>query len=242
MYGRNHVANFRPAREGYLVHSIFYTIQGEGPWAGWPAIFIRFAGCNLRCSWCDTEFEQNAAVLSLAALLDHIIVLSEDCRCTRLVLTGGEPLLQGIYLLLLSLPLRFQVQIETAGTVWGPDESGAKLGYALLRLDAWIVCSPKTPKVHRAVIHHTNAWKYILRAGQIDENDGLPTGSTQFEGCTDGKSVYRPHPNNSVPIYVHPCDDGDAVRNAHNLRAAADSALKYGYRLGVQMHKLVGLP
>ena len=41
------------------VQEVFYTLQGEGPFSGQPALFIRLAGCNLRCFWCDTEFESS---------------------------------------------------------------------------------------------------------------------------------------------------------------------------------------
>ena len=49
MFGKNEIAKARSVEDGYLVHSMFHTLQGEGPFAGHPALFVRFAGCNLRC-------------------------------------------------------------------------------------------------------------------------------------------------------------------------------------------------
>ena len=89
---------------------IFHTIQGEGPSAGWPAVFIRAAHCNLHCVWCDTahtwnfegtpwrhakdpvKYHQSEVIIEIepAAAARQIL----DFGCQRVVITGGEPLLQ----------------------------------------------------------------------------------------------------------------------------------------------------
>lgn len=109
-----------------LISEIFGpTIQGEGPSVGRLAFFIRLAGCNLRCVWCDTRYTWDWKTYSkaeetteypIAAIVAEVV--SE--RSTLAVITGGEPMLQAESLLALVLRLRENhvlVEIETAGTL-----------------------------------------------------------------------------------------------------------------------------
>lgn len=75
----------------YRVNEIFYSIQGEGPYMGVPTVFIRFAGCNLTCSWCDTEYAREDGE---ERTIEEIIQLVEQEPECDVCLTGGEPLLQ----------------------------------------------------------------------------------------------------------------------------------------------------
>jgi 7-carboxy-7-deazaguanine synthase len=73
------------------VNEIFYSLQGESSYSGWPCAFIRLTGCNLRCAYCDTQYAfYEGAEMSVAEILQEIAAYP-----TRLVLvTGGEPMLQ----------------------------------------------------------------------------------------------------------------------------------------------------
>lgn len=233
MFGRNAVLKplfDRPAAEmidpdfvsgrKLIVNSIFPTLQGEGPFAGQPAIFIRLAGCNLRCHFCDTEFEKGTSMT-----IDEIVAKVRDLIDTGtintdlVVLTGGEPLRQQIIPLLAWLDdLGITTQIETAGTVWPPatpiDRRNVegKILYTNAKIDLGelcssgavsIVCSPKTPAIHPEIEKWCEHYKYIIRMGETGV-DGLPSKSTQIEG-KDG-FVYRPDPENVIPtIWVQPC-------------------------------------
>ena len=73
----------------YKLAEVFYSIQGEGFWVGHPAIFIRFASCNLQCSWCDTDFSHKLTLTKNA-----IYEIIRHYPCKRIILTGGEPSLQ----------------------------------------------------------------------------------------------------------------------------------------------------
>ena len=108
---------------------IFVSLQGEGPSAGRPSVFVRLSNCNLACAWCDTAytwrfsgpdaFERKAEqiVLSEAEAATHILAFNGN----RLVVTGGEPLLQGPALAkLLALLPDMHIEIETNGTVAPP--------------------------------------------------------------------------------------------------------------------------
>lgn len=239
MFGKNEVAKTRSRAEGLLVHSIFYTIQGEGPWAGLPTIFVRLARCNLRCFWCDTEFEQGAQHYEVGNLVGELMERLVHHRCRRIVVTGGEPLLQEALVPLIASMQEYVFQVETAGTVW-PQE----LENYLHRVT--VVTSPKTPRVHPMIERHTHAWKYILRAGECAAEDGLPILSTQKQGeqalIYRAPALHEPFFFNRQHIYVQPCDEQDPVRNAANLEQVAKSAMTFGYRMSVQMHKLADLP
>lgn len=74
------------------ISEIFYSLQGEGRLAGVPSVFIRLAGCDLRCLWCDTPHAlrtEQGQPLSLEQIMDQISALD----CSHMVVTGGEPLL-----------------------------------------------------------------------------------------------------------------------------------------------------
>lgn len=73
----------------FKITEIFYSLQGEGRWAGTPAVFIRFSGCNLNCKWCDTDHEPQEY------LTQHDIIQQiHSFPSKRVILTGGEPTLQ----------------------------------------------------------------------------------------------------------------------------------------------------
>jgi len=114
-----------------LVSEIFYSIQGEGPNAGKPAVFLRLAGCNLKCVWCDSGF---AAMTNDAMTNDQLLKKIRQFPCRHLVITGGEPLLQqnGLIPLLEKLE-NYYIEVETNGSI------PIKIG----RYVEQINCSPK---------------------------------------------------------------------------------------------------
>ena len=106
-----------PKKEGSLkVNEIFYSIQGEGSYTGYPCIFIRLAGCNLRCRWCDTSYSFYEGVRQP---FEEILQTVAGYPGTLIELTGGEPLLQDqIYLFFKILHRRnYRVLLETSGSV-----------------------------------------------------------------------------------------------------------------------------
>ncbi len=108
---------------------VFHSLQGEGAFAGRPAVFLRLAFCNLACAWCDTRYtwdwgpgDQEKETVGLSPAGAEEAILRYGCR--SLVVTGGEPLLQqaGLAPLLEALGGRgFWIEIETNGTI-RPDE------------------------------------------------------------------------------------------------------------------------
>ncbi|HVU37130.1 MAG TPA: 7-carboxy-7-deazaguanine synthase QueE [Opitutales bacterium] len=101
-----------------LVSEIFYSIQGEGELMGTPSVFVRAAGCNLRCNWCDTPYaswQPEGAEKSVAEILREV----EKFPARHVVLTGGEPMVaRDIHELAAELRrLGKHITLETAATI-----------------------------------------------------------------------------------------------------------------------------
>jgi 7-carboxy-7-deazaguanine synthase len=233
MFGKNAVSSPFRSSLSLMVNSIFATIQGEGPDAGVPAIFVRLSKCNLRCYFCDTEFE-TGEVMGFQYVMDAIVKEAKPYpKMDLVVITGGEPLLQNINPLVeLCNKAGFRVSVETAGTTFYPE-----LVELFPSMSNKIICSPKTPGLNRDIVPLISAFKYIIRAGETSDDDGLPVKSTQTAGV--GTKIYR---GKDVPIYVQPCDEQDDAANRWNINAAVYIAMKYGYILSIQTHKIAGVP
>lgn len=96
------------------VNEIFLSIQGESMSSGFPTVFVRFTGCNLRCSYCDTAYAyEKGEDMTVHEILEKIRRFS----CKRVCLTGGEPLLQPEISSLLELLQDYRVSIETNGSI-----------------------------------------------------------------------------------------------------------------------------
>ncbi|MDQ2663298.1 MAG: 7-carboxy-7-deazaguanine synthase QueE [Candidatus Eremiobacteraeota bacterium] len=110
---------------------IFYSMQGEGTYAGTPAVFVRLAGCNLACDFCDTDYS-----LKFVASVENVVerVRAEGGDCPMVVLTGGEPLAQAQSLALIDALRKDgrRVHVESNGTI--PTQ---------LPSDVWLCVSPK---------------------------------------------------------------------------------------------------
>lgn len=216
------------------LHSVFYTIQGEGPFSGHPAVFVRLAGCNLMCPQCDTVYTTGRNRLSLEAVLGRIVNAAPNHR-GLVVITGGEPFRQNLDLLLLGLLLSgYSIQIESNG-FFEPSEVVYNLAWEK-RIS--IVLSPKTGRINPKIAEIAAAFKYVLDHRSINPEDGLPVEAL---GHGLGKAPHIARPPEGKPVYVNPCDVKDEILNQRNLDAAAQSCLKFGYTLGVQIHKYANL-
>jgi 7-carboxy-7-deazaguanine synthase len=221
------------------VNSIFYTIQGEGPFAGRPAIFIRLAGCNLQCPLCDTEYTGRIET-RIGEIEDQISkILSERVELGAalgnkpnnkflVVITGGEPFRQNLSgLVRMLLEIGAQVQIETNGTLY------QNLPYSSIT----VICSPKTGNLNKELLPHISAFKYVLQAGDIAD-DGLPIHAL---GHPNSGLVYRPAKDDPRPVYVQPADQQKMVSNSFNLQVTVKSAMRHNYIFCLQVHKTIGV-
>jgi len=216
MYGKNPL---RPPEKGdgstLDVQHVFATIQGEGPYAGVPAVFIRLGGCNLACTFCDTEFE-SFRKMELEGIVARVKELVGSARL--IVITGGEPLRQPIAPLCEALlEAGFKVQIETNGTLWRELPEAVE-----------IVCSPKNTgsgyfPVRADLLSRINAFKFIISAEQSGYGDVSDVGQ------------------GGIPVYVQPMDEYDEAKNEANLALAMQLSQRHGYRLSLQLHKIIGV-
>lgn len=236
-----------------LLHSIFKTIQGEGPFAGHPCVFVRLAGCNLQCPGCDTEYTQGAIEVSQFDICDQVVETWGDGCPPLVVITGGEPFRQNI------IPLIDRLQ--SAGSTVQVETNGSMKPNLLTNYDqnvlmfATIVCSPKTDKINPVLEPYINCFKYVMRHDDMCE-DGLPR--TALDNPVKDKLYRQPADNRSRDVYLQPMDmtehfsehlcNTEQVRqeyirnfNVANTEACVKSCLEHGYILQLQIHKLVNV-
>lgn len=226
------------------LHSMFYTLQGEGPHTGRRALFVRLAGCNLQCPACDTEYTDGRRRLTFSPIIAEMRQIlaeqpSHDPRRQLVVITGGEPLRQelGPFVQRLIEGGEFMVQIESNG-VFAPDPILADFLETIPHI-VQLVVSPKTSRIHPDCHRMATAFKYVLSADSINPVDGLPISALGHKVNANG--VARPSAAFQGRIYINPADAKDPEINAANCRAVAQSALKFGYIAGVQLHKILDL-
>lgn len=205
------------------VQEIFATIQGEGPYVGHPAIFIRLGGCNLSCSFCDTEFEDFSSI-PLENILNKVDELSglknNDLISKLVVITGGEPLRQNIKPLCSNLISKnYAVQIETNGTLFQD-----------MHEDVKIVCSPKNNGsgykfIREDLLTKITAFKFIISASNQNYKNVDEVGQSNYK----------------IPVYVQPMDEYDENKNQENLQYTVKLSLTYGHLLCLQTHKISGI-
>ena len=101
------------------VSEIFTSFQGEGPYVGTPATFLRLYGCNLDCEWCDTDIS-TYEMLSVDDVAEILLTQMEFNNIKTLIITGGEPTLQmeEIKRLIKELPDDIRIQMETNGSIF----------------------------------------------------------------------------------------------------------------------------
>jgi organic radical activating enzyme len=206
--------------------SPFLTIQGEGPYMGRAAVFLRLHGCNLRCWFCDTKFDDpENPTFELSEIVQAIMDVRQAAR--MVVITGGEPMRQNILpLCSLLKELGFLVQIETAGSLW---ING-------IENFADVVCSPKTPTINENAYELSHAFKYVISRKYITEGTYLPTMATQ----PDVRPSQLAPPRPGAPVYLSPMDEYALEANENNQRAVVELAIKYNVIAGIQLHKVVG--
>lgn len=208
----------------YQVKEIFYTLQGEGRQTGRPAVFLRFAGCNLWtgreedredavCTFCDTDFvgtdgDDGGQFKDAETLADIVRTtwIGKGTGRPFVVMTGGEPLLQVDAALIDALHgAGFEIAVETNGTIEAPDG-----------ID-WICVSPKADAELKQLSGHELKLVY-------PQEDAMPE---RFEGLAFDYFM------------LQPMDGPDA---AANTRACVDYCRDHPkWRLSLQTHKMLGI-
>lgn len=249
-----------------LVTAIFRTLQGEAPFSGWPAVFLRMSGCNFgdkspagACRWCDTSFQfdqgKRWSPEALHAALAEIAKPGDI-----LVITGGEPTLQTNLIPFINKVAESgtfdTVQIETNGTQanWFTEAENYDVEFAhnIEESGLFIVTSPKgiykagsIPKPSDKVLAFTGALKFV-----IEDNPGSPHYKVPEWVHS---SIY------TGPVYVSPMavykkayagevssiwdqELIDHEKTSRNYAYAAAYAIENGYRLSTQTHLFTAIP
>lgn len=153
------------------VNEIFYSLQGEGEHTGKPAVFVRFAGCNLKCPFCDTDFTSYTEMTE-----DEIVGAVRQYPSNIVILTGGEPTLQLTSSLLYKLcEAKRQVHIETNGTKQLPEGP-----------INWVTCSPKYATLH---IQRIDELKVVYQGQDMTPYDDIAAKVYSLQPCDTGDSV-----------------------------------------------------
>ena len=144
----------------------FYSIQGEGPTAGVPAVFIRLQGCSVGCAWCDTKYSwdpQGGQEVELDALVAEVA----GYPCRRAVITGGEPLESSLFLPLASALTErgFTLEVETSGTLPPPPEAARAIQWNVsVKLAGSGVDEARriSARAVRAFLEREAWWKFVV--------------------------------------------------------------------------------
>lgn len=238
---------------------IFRTVQGEGPYVGIPAIFVRLAGCNLgekkSCPWCDTSFSLLASVkLTPDDVSERVFTMMDNDR-PLLVITGGEPLMQpAVPKLVHNVLIRkafnpWTVQVETNGYFWSD-----KL-YKLFSGQFAVVLSPKVnaqgrypeSRVFNSVLKSSVALKIVIDHDEQSPYHNVPDFAISY--AADGKSVYlspvmhyerQPEPGEVTSLW-NVNGPLDRTKSQASIRRALTLCHRFGFRLSLQTHLMAGV-
>lgn len=200
------------------IAEIFSSLQGEGLYSGYPTIFIRLAGCNLSCSYCDTPASRQGGK---EMNIDQIVKQVKNEKYRYVCITGGEPLLQRDEVIILSQKLLMaekKVSIETNGTL-----SFEKVpGEVSICMDVKCPSSGETSKpALLSTLKSSDSVKFVVGTK---------------EDLTFAEEIIRNYPT-PAEIFISPVYGTDYQQIAsyilsHNLPV----------RMQIQLHKIIGMP
>lgn len=195
------------------INEIFYSLQGEGHYAGTPAVFIRLSGCNLNCPFCDTEWRTGEEMTD-NEIVQRVKKIGGKCR--KVVLTGGEPTMQDVHHLIALLHQNnYWIAMETNGSF--RDANDFKVDF--------ITLSPKDAFCARGKLKTTRATEV-----KVVMNDTITEEYINF--------IY----NNTQAMfyYIQPCDMYDTEQNEILVKRAIDFVKKHpDWRLSLQTQKIL---
>jgi organic radical activating enzyme len=199
----------------YLVKEMFGpTLQGEGAHAGRPCVFLRFAVCNLACTWCDTDFRpEGAAKLTADEIVARLVSLDRH-GARMVVVTGGEPALQWDAALAEAIRAAgFRAHMETNGT----RELAAPVD--------WLTVSPK-PRFHEG--------RFELVVTRGDECKVI------VDGTVGDEDLERYEQLAFGAWFLQPCAGEDY--DARVTDAIAMATRRPRWRVSLQLHKIMRVP
>ena len=201
------------------VSEVFRSLQGEGRNQGRPTVFLRLAGCNLACAWCDTAYAREGGTeMAHDAVLASVRKTAGPCR--RLCVTGGEPLLQQDALVSLAAALAsegYAVEIETNGTI----------DFTPIQAHAAITMDVKCPSSGEA--------SDLALLARLRPGDAVKFVVGDLADLAYMENVLDAHPTRAE-VFVSPVHGADAGPIAERI---LDRNLPV--RFSLQLHKLIGV-
>lgn len=203
------------------VREAFYAVQGEGARVGEATVFVRFAGCNLDCWFCDTDWKYGEA-MSVEDVLNTVGAMHDGHPAQWVTLTGGEPCVQPEFndLVYALRGLGYHVSVETNGTMWRD----------ALR-DCYVTLSPKAKweGVKAAIADGFRSMSHVDELKVVVEREDR---LADLNAMVDALPVLGIAQRFVQPRY----DDRMAWENAYNM-VRSDPR----WRLSLQMHKWLGV-
>lgn len=195
------------------INNIFYSLQGEGRNTGRAAVFVRFAGCNMHCDFCDTDFSRFTEMTAA-----DVVNTIADYPCRFVVLTGGEPTLQVDEAFVDILHSHgYEVAMESNGSMPAP------------RNIDWLTVSPKE-------------WWKTEGEWWMENIDRINELKVVFDEDTPSRLSTLHLPPSTLHRYLQPCDTGDAQRNADITQRCVEYIKQHPeWRLSLQTHKYINI-
>lgn len=267
MFGRNEIIGqkyFANAQNKLFITSIFYTLQGEGPYSGRPAVFVRFAKCNLACGFCDTFFD-DGDWLSIDDIDAEIERVLEGVKRQKvgIVITGGEPMLQqniGALCERLRNHHAF-VQVETNGTVYQELGEYVKLVVSpKCAIKNGVVLGYLAP--HAKILARADCLKFVIEDETNSPYNLVPDWAFDFKKDVyiSPMNIYNDVPKNAkthrlegsaISIQTRSTIDEvisfwevgllNMAQNKKNHEYAAKYCLKHHFILSLQTHLYAGI-
>lgn len=230
MFGHNEIVGQKsfPTDDQLLVTSMFGTLQGEGPFSGRRAVFLRLAKCNLACSFCDTYFDAGDWY-DFDTLRDELDVTMRRAQGSipnektwGLVVTGGEPLLQKALTPFLKEEVAWWgwTQIESNGIVYQeiPDNTTLVISPKCLEKNGNAV---KYLKPHRDNLDRADCLKFVMEADPDSPYSEVPDWALSWQHLT-GKEIFVSPMN----VYAREPQKAKVARNANETTIEARSTIE----------------
>lgn len=218
------------------VNEIFYSIQGEGQWAGTPASFIRLSGCNLNCPFCDTQHEQfdHQPISRIISQINKHPNAQLKSPYKHVIITGGEPYIH-------SLTPELIYILKQAGWFVHVESNGTKsLTLQPEYMPHWMTLSPKLgSRCPYVTVAGANELKFLMDwEGSAPGWTGKSIQAFLNDHCIIPNGQQNPH------LFIQPIwADDDPELCQHNMDFCAEWVKKNPqFRLSLQVHKLLDIP
>ena len=208
--------------EQLSINEIFYSIQGEGSYSGYPCIFVRLMGCNLRCTWCDTEYSfYEGKKLTYEEIYD---IIEGYPQCKMVEFTGGEPLLQKNIYPFFDVLYRqgYQILLETSGSI----------NIEFVPSYVHIVMDLKAPDSKESEANH---YDNIYRLKPTDDLKIVVASVDDMQWAYDICHEYSISNVLNKPVILQPAF---GIISAEEVGEFI-KAIEYPFRLGLQLHKYI---